>query len=83
MFQVLQDTQKKLWARFKSLRDRRLELDQNLPTDPKELFDFAYMRGLQDGYGEGLTDGVELGLDAQICPTDSNFVESSQTDTLH
>lgn len=34
-----------------------------IPRSPKDALDVGYRLGLRDGYGAGMIDGVELGLD--------------------
>ena len=46
----------RIWERFRDLRKRAVPEG----TDPQEAFHL----GLQAGYGEGLVDGVDLGIDA-------------------
>jgi hypothetical protein len=64
--QVLSWSRPQIWAKFKSLAHR---------GTPVALRSFAaaYHKGLQEGYGEGLADGVTLGLAAQEAVGDSTI----------
>jgi hypothetical protein len=59
-----------VWRTFCSLRQKRapqLELDQNITFS--EAIQKAYIKGIQEGYGEGLVDGVRLGSDRLTHPS--------------
>jgi len=55
---ILTSKKPKLWEHFKGLRER--------PTPPDLSVAEAYLKGLQLGYGEGLIQGVDLGLDVGL-----------------
>lgn len=61
----------RIWKRFRKLRGRSVPSG----TDPQE----AFHKGLQTGYGEGLIDGVDLGVDvgraAVVTSDDPNTVD--------
>ena len=50
------------WSRFRGLRRRPVP---PMPDSPEA----AYKMGLQRGYGEGLVDGVGLGVDVSTAIT--------------
>lgn len=58
-----------IWERFRGFRNRILE-GVNLPEDPMEALQLGYHIGLKAGYGEGLIDGVDLGMD--VCSLTSS-----------
>lgn len=52
-----------LWQRFVDVKNRALPEGLAIPESPGEAATLAFRKGLQAGYGEGLVDGVDLGMD--------------------
>ena len=52
-----------LWSHFKKLRMRHPPAGINIPDTPDKALKLGFLIGLQMGYGEGLIDGVVLGMD--------------------
>lgn len=51
------------WDRFQLLQHRPVPVLPKQPRTIAEALRIGYLLGLQDGYGEGLVGGVELGMD--------------------
>ena len=54
-----------LWQRFVGIKGRHPP-PKGMDTSPEEAVKIAFQKGLQAGYGEGLVDGVDLGMDIGI-----------------
>ena len=52
-----------LWRRFVALGDAVVPSVPDMPRRVEDALALGYRMGLQAGYGEGLLDGVALGLD--------------------
>ena len=60
---ILESRKSSIWLRYQKLRSKKLPQLLELPDHLLETIQAAYHRGLQEGYGEGLVDGVDLGLE--------------------
>lgn len=52
-----------LWQRFVGIKTKHPFPNLVIPKSPEEAASLAFQKGLQVGYGEGLVDGVGLGVD--------------------
>ena len=52
----------RIWRQFRLLRKEPAP-EVSVPSDPQEALRLGWRLGLQQGYGKGLTDGVDLGHD--------------------
>lgn len=62
MSRLSSDRRASLWERFLDIKKRPLPAG-DLPASPEEAAKMGFQRGLQAGWGEGLVEGVGLGLD--------------------
>jgi len=68
MSRISSERRASLWERFLSIRKRPLPTGTELPSSPEEAARIGFQRGLQAGWGEGLVEGVGLGLDVHRSP---------------
>ena len=54
-----------LWRKFKTLRD--------VPTPAVRTLKEAYLLGLQTGFGQGLLEGVDIGMELASAATVTMF----------
>lgn len=60
---ILRSKKPTIWRKFRALGRREMPLVGSMPGTPEEALERGYRLGLQVGYGEGLLDGVDLGID--------------------
>ena len=71
---ILRRKKPQIWLRFLSLMDRKLPHGLTPPRKPEDALVLGYRMGLQAGYGEGLIDGVGLGMDCGSYSTVSSAI---------
>lgn len=72
---LLEHSRQRLWYRFRALRGLPAP-EVNVPRSPDEALRLGYHMGLQAGYGKGLVDGVDLGLDVGAYPPNAHAGDS-------
>ena len=63
---VMQTRKPTIWKKFLELAKRAVpEVPKDSGLDPQQAMTLGYRLGLKTGYGEGLVDGVGLGMEAK------------------
>jgi hypothetical protein len=68
MGEVLAERKPEMKARFIQQVRRPLEIPEgvSVPVDPQQALALGFRLGRSSGYGDGLVDGTELGLDVVL-----------------
>jgi len=73
--QILASYREVVKRKFFALIGRSTPMKEDLPQDPHAAWELGMSQGRKEGYGSGLVDGTQLGLDVGLDAVDEMLAQ--------